>query len=103
MMGTSATDKGTEPNRNDRPALPALDPEAIIYRARGGWVVQVQSDMEPGYWPIEVVTGDTELLDCLWGVLGLSVPASGSEEQNTPCDCGTVDCAKAALQETERE
>ena len=74
--------------RKQPATIPAFDPSVIIYRARGGWIVQMESEMEPGYWPIEVVTGDTALIDLLWEVLGLSVPAdrtdtSGSEEQTT--------------------
>ena len=57
--------------RKQPPTIPAFDPSVIIYRARGGWVVQMESEIEPGYWPIEVVTGDTELIDCLCAALGL--------------------------------
>ena len=90
---TADPDIGTAP-RIQPPAIPAFDPSVIIYRARGGWIVQMESEIEPGYWPIEVVTGDTALIDFLWEVLGLdseagvSVPAdrtdaSGPEEQTT--------------------
>ena len=56
-------------------------PEAIIHRLHNGWVIEYESDADPGYYLAKVVQGDdAALIDCLMDVLCLDFPRRDEDD-----------------------